>query len=77
MHTDLFGMPAGGPWLDWALDGYGGMLDGFVLKFYSVYRLVQLAFHSVGLGHDVHARDVAAAARAGMSPNLYREDRPR
>lgn len=67
MHTDLFGMPAGGPWLVWALEGYAETLDAFVLEYYSIYHLVQLAFHSLSVGHDVHAEGVVAAARAGVA----------
>ncbi|HLL45574.1 MAG TPA: aminoglycoside phosphotransferase family protein [Longimicrobiaceae bacterium] len=63
MHTDLFGMPAGGPWLEWVREGYGEAVDPVVYGFYVVYQLAQLGFHSAWLGHHEHAASVAAAAR--------------
>ncbi len=67
MHTDLFGMPARGPWLEWVREGYEEAVDPVVYGFYAVYHLVQLGFHSAWLGHHEHAADVAAAARSAAS----------
>ncbi len=67
MHTDLFGMPAGGPWLEWVREGYGEAVDPVVYGFYAVYHLVQLGFHSAWLGHHEHAAGVAAAARSAAA----------
>ncbi|MEW5930113.1 MAG: aminoglycoside phosphotransferase family protein [Gemmatimonadota bacterium] len=67
MHTDLFGMPAGGPWLEWVREGYEGEVDPVVYGFYVAYHLVQLGFHSAVLGHHEHAASVAAAARSAAA----------
>ncbi len=67
MHTDLFGMPAGGPWLEWVREGYEEAVDPVVYGFYAVYHLAQLGFHSAWLGHHEHAASVATAARSAVA----------
>jgi aminoglycoside phosphotransferase (APT) family kinase protein len=67
MHTDLFGMPAHGPWLDWVREGYGEEVDPVVCGFYAAYHLVQLGSHSAWIGHGEHAASVAAAARGALA----------
>ncbi len=67
MHTDLFGMPAGGPWVEWVRAGYEEPVDLVVLGFYAVYHLAQLGFHSAWLAHHEHAASVATAARSAVA----------
>jgi aminoglycoside phosphotransferase (APT) family kinase protein len=76
LHTELFQMEIGGPWLDRVLEGYAHPVDPELIAYYSVYHLVQLGFHSAWVGHDAHAASVADAARAAVAaaPGLWKGD---
>jgi hypothetical protein len=67
LQTDLFQMAVEGPWMDRVTEGYPDPVDPVLLRYFTVYHLLHLGCHSAWIGHDVHARHVAAAAREAVA----------
>lgn len=63
-NTTLFNRPVRGEWLASVLEGYGETPDPLLLSFSRIHHYLNLGFHSVLVGHDCHAGEVARAAEA-------------